>query len=283
MNIYELSTYPFIKDARSYRQSSLEDKVAAALFLEYHIINYGLLEEAINKGIPEFQNNYFFQMLKKAYDTLNKENNKKLTAPVYSFDTYSLSGLPIDVLSHTDYVTSCTVLPFNSPLADNRGLAYRLSEFNIQMAKEMLASYATSSKNALEMCVFNFGHNKSEQLFSLIKFYEDQIIRTASETPDLKTFTGSLFTKDAKEKRSIVAGNALDMCDYLLSEGDEFIWGKMTNEKKDTLKARIYHPNDSKDLKTHFKFIDTISSYTTLQELETPLSRKRALDRFIIK
>ena len=203
MIIYELSTYPFIKFAiNSYKTN--KEYFMALLLLEHGITNYGLLEEHINSGTLEFQDPYFKSMMQMAYANLARYNHKKITAPVFVFDTYTNSGLDSNILDKTDLNTSCEVLPFTSPLTLSESLAYRLKDINIHQAKEMLSCYGSERKNALEMCVYSFGHYKSYIVANLINFYDKQIVRTANATENYTSFEGSLFTKDFDQKREIV-------------------------------------------------------------------------------
>lgn len=281
MNLNNLSIYPTIKILLNTGNKSLEESMALSALLKYKVKTYAELKTFIECGYPEFNTAYFYDLLKKGEAYIEKCSKKVTNAPLYTFDTYQKSGLDVSALEKVDEVVKSNVLPYNSPLTRDDGLIVRLRGLTIADLKSLLSLYGTNTKNALEMTTASFGHAKSEQVARLIKFYEDQVVRTASSYASLNN-SENLFYDGLSYKRHLVATNCVDILDTL-KESTEFIWGTTTPEQMQDLTRKVTYPNSRKDDAARNKFINDIAYYTTMDELNDDVARKRATQRFIIR
>lgn len=276
MTLFNISTYNTINKL----QNSFDpnDYYAAEFMKEYKVYNFGKLEALVNAGIPQVSTNTIFSEIIKAKSAVETINNKLVENPIYTFPTYASSGYDQDLLASTDANTSCSVLPFNSPNVTKGATANRVSIFSIMEAKNLLSTYGFKGNLAIYEALINLGPSKAHTLYNLINFYEEQILRTAAHTDP--NSSENLFTKDYAAKKAIVSSEILLIADYLMTNGDDFIWGSMSPEQKDKLCMALVSQRASEQ-KTKDKLINYITGFTTLPELENEESRKRALHRFI--
>lgn len=276
MTLFDISTYI----TRKIKEESpdINDQCAVAVMEAFGITDYGIMESLISEGRLKRSLPYFIDDLNTAYKVVERFKGKDAD-PLHVFPAYEESGYNKKLLISTDLNTFCDVLPFNSPLNHERATANRVKNISIADAKHLLSHYSHFGTLALCAYLNSFGNAKANRVASLIHFYEEQILRTADLV--YPGYCGNLFTKDKEDKTEIVTENLLPIAEYLMENGNDFIWGSMKPQQKERLLNSIATPKGMQNQMTKEKIIRYITDYTTLPEIEDDLTRKRALDRFI--
>lgn len=238
----------------------------------YGITNYQQLIDHIESGNPEFQKPLFKRMI----DMIEK-NLKKLEEaeeiPIYykcSFPEYE------SLFKKTDVQVRSDRLPFYSP-SQPPSASYRLSIYNMSLAKELLGKAGVSGKNAFCELVQNFGVSKAKRMGMLANFYDEQLARVIDSASNTETLEENLFDKDREKKRKLVARCYEDIIFYLCDHP-----GFITRISP-TLLLKSLVPSKKEDYMVRNRIIEIISDFCTLEEIESGLIEKDTLKRFIIE
>lgn len=280
MSLYDISTADFIRYL--YCMYKMEHLRSAKLLIDNHVSNYGILDELIASGNPDFNTRIFKDQLARVKNQMPKLSTKVLPS-LYHFTSYEQSGFDVELLKEVDSKTPSSVLPFNSPFHLQRAMGHRLRFYKIDDLKTLLGLYSSCGKIALNSCTSNIGPYKINLIANLINFYDEQVLRIVREQGFTPCKRG-LFFVDHDSKVDLVRENLPGMIDVLVDEADEYIWGPAT----DRLKDKLITCASSSDLKAsdrhaQYKLVNYLANYTTLSELQDDELRTDAVKRFIIK
>jgi len=110
-----------------------------------------------------------------------------------------------------------------------------------------------------------------------INMYNEQLLRQSLETPNN---VDNLFTYNQQEKREIIESELDEIVNYLITNADTCIWGKVLQLPLISM-INIYRENDSARRE---RLINCLANYTTLGEIEHGFVKSKVLDkRFITK
>jgi len=197
------------------------------------------------------------------------------------FKSYKDSGLNVEILEKTDCQNNSSVLLLE-PLKvypGRKGMFNILLNLdNIERIKNLLSKSNGFGLSYLQIYNSGLGEKKIEKIVNSIEFYEQQVIRV------LKLYgknikDENIFFKDKERKDFIVRSQLLDITKYLINGGKDYIFGEMNTSKKECLLERV---QTGKENFTISDLANTISNYTTIEELEVGAVKTKVLDRFKI-
>ena len=201
----------------------------------------------------------------------------------YSFKLYSDSSLDLKTLKSSDLQVDSKVLLLE-PLKVYQGRTgmYNclLKYNNIAEIKRLLRETDCYGINMLQVDCEGMAEKKLEKIFRAIEFYEQQVIRIVESHPDLSNVRKPIFFIDKYMKDLIVREQIKEIAEYLVNSGDDFMFGELKRAKKQMLLERVSAERDNFTVEN---FVDVISNYTTLEELENDVVKTKVLNRFIIK
>lgn len=255
----------------------------ALLLVENGVYDCGALEERINSGDPRFQKEIFLRILSLVKSRLKIVGTTIKEPVVYIFDTYDKYPHLKKRLVKDDKLISSSSLPIFTPIETNhRALMKRVENISIGEARELIGTIAPDLRNSLVNILPNLNGSRLKDIAGGIKFYEEQIIRIVESDPTAINYKGTLFYKNAREKRMIIESQLEDIILYMNSLGEDFIWGHMNDVSKNRLLKSVKRASNLQE-KILENFISLICGYVTLQELEEGAVENEALKRFVIK
>lgn len=203
----------------------------------------------------------------------------------FKTNDYENSTIDRSILVKTDKSNDCYDLILNSPTTIVS--CYKkddLRRTSIYDAKRLLEMSVFNKRrgiveNALTSSLPYFGNKDAIKFRDAINFYEEQVLRQATETDDLEQ---NLFALNKEAKELIVCDNYKEIVDYFNDNAEEFVWGVCSSNAKMVLersKARKTY----QQLRISENLVRIVSNYTTLGELEKGVIKTKVLDRFITK
>lgn len=251
------------------------------------IFNYADLKAFLEN--PENLGKAFAKELKKELLSVEEKitmvNMLNVEPNIHIVDSYSQAKDEdrelLDVIDENTY--GCKLL-LNRPVKARSTYSSKLSRSSIAILKYRLEHIDSNLRNTFQLD-YCLSREEAEKTVKLIKFYEEQVLRQlASIRKDHPTsyqyfVPKEVFDYEYDEKCDIVESQLDEIAEYLVESGNSFVWGSLNDEEKLRIMKCIKTPN-------HFikkNLVDAISNYTTLDELEQGVVKKRTLDRFIIK
>ena len=279
LTLYDISTYSYIKNGIKSMKCHGKDFFKAQLLIDNDITNYGLLEEYINSGIPEFKDQILIASLKSANTALDRMNNKKSNNRLmFSFPSYDFSIHSKDELNKTDKQVDSSSLILSSLKTNNSRLKNSLTGINIYYLKRLLETSSLNDKNALFSYTNDISINNFHKIVRAVNFYDNQIMRATNSIPKGQ-LPDNIFTMDSLEKERIIDFRLDEIVNYIFSHKN-FIWGELNANQRDRYSKEILSPKTMQDRELKENFITIIRDYTTLEELQD-LELKPTLKRFI--
>ena len=266
MTLENILLYPLIYNFNSFLNKECKD-----ILINYNIYNVDQLEKLILSGNNDFKRGEFIYILKRANDTLDKIKAGILYNRTYNID-YDDSTFNKEKLLRIDQETSSQVLMVTSPIGISK-LPLDLKKINIKLAKDLLQNYDLEGNNALVASIRGIGIKETLWNFiEALKFYNSYMLEISKNNPD---YEGNLFFKDKEQKMELVQ-EKLNLILEIIGDYQYFIWGPASNLIKIIKsEARKKYPNWQ-----YFNFINYISNYTSLEELQNDATLKLALNRF---
>lgn len=259
------------KTSTPFRKEHLDERFILSY---YGIDNCQQLLEYIASGDAIFQKRVFQGIVNDAERLVEKLNKQGVEPIYYKEDLGDYKDFK-PLFDKTDRQLDCNVLPFYGPSVV-RDCYFRLSPYNIKLAKSLLSKVGLSGQNAFCEAVDSFGPNKAQRLGNLMSFYDEQLMRIAISLDAPEDFYENLFYKDSDSKRQIVSSIYQDIILYLLEQGS-FI-----SKINPNVLFRSLNPTCEKDLIVRNRIIRIISNYCTLEELENPnIIKDGTLNRFV--
>jgi len=199
---------------------------------------------------------------------------------IFTYDIYENSDINTEILKLTDRYNNGDVLLYSSPFVRGGARINKLKIMSIEEIKHLsghLSGY--NLKNALTI-KRNFGIDTVKKVADCVKFYEEQVLRQASE---MDINDGNLFMLNKKEKDEIVESQFKEIVEYILDNADVCVWGNLPSSQKILMIRTIFAVRGEQILQDRQRLINVISNYTTLSELEKGVVKNRTLDRFIVR
>lgn len=277
MELKDITLYELIKDKK------LEFEIKKLIIkkapyekdLQTAIYDAADLENDIKSGI--INNTILTEVLESIYKLIKK---KSFSQPDFNVSLdFDETNPKYKILNYADLNTNGSVL-INYKLT-NHIINSNLKVYSLKSIKYLLNHYSLNGNNALMNTIHTLGPLNMPQLIEYIKFYNEQVFRTAATTD---YYEGNIFFKDIEKKSKIVVENLEEILNYLL-QYESFIWGDLSKTGRYDLqsglrklrKNRIYTNKES-----ILFLIKIITNYTTLEELESSNVNK-ILNRFIKK
>ena len=269
---------------------------AQELLKKHHIRDYQQLKDFLASNHPELDRNeiinYLNSELIHVEKIINRANNLGIQPQIFTFDRSQSEEIDGKTISITDERNRGKVLLTSNPLSLNRGID-SLRKLSIAEIKQRLSHIDRRSlKNELHG-LSSIGPKKIEGVVSAIEFYDEQVLRQFLETEQRDI---NLFFINKPEKREIVESQAREIAEYIVDSADKCIWGSLSDLQK---RAIMQLSLTERSKKIQDSFINTISNYTTLGELENGIlseqeiptviggvikrERKKPIDRFIVR
>lgn len=240
-----------------------------------------------------------FQQLKDVYENQNKEGLNIFTDEISSqiskvekrLEKLAKKGIKPQIYLtkapsiynyswEIDNLLTGEVLLYGNPLEPSSRRS-QLSKYSIYELKYFLSHCDTDGKNLFPRFVRGFGEVELKRLIKSIKFYDLQIERQALEN-DYSLDHINLFYMNKDLKKEYLQDQIKEIAEYIIDNAEECIWGVLANnQKKKIVDSILNETNDAKEIKE--KFVDIISNYTTVKELESGLVKTKTIDRFIVK
>lgn len=241
--------------------------------LTYKVYDCETLYNYVKSNHPKFRDAKYKSILTTAIRTLKKANaegRKKLYIPIEG-----LSAEENKAIAATDLQVYGSSLPIYNPTFKSRTLK-SISEFTISDIKFLISRIAIDGKNGL---VNPIGTKRLLSRIAMgLSLYDRQLKRVMDAS--VENFNSNLFTVDFEEKQMIVEHNIKDIIDYLLSSGDDFVWGQIGELAKEKLKDALLTGNNYEYIEI---ILRVIRDYTTLEELSGPFLDDGTLKRFVMK
>lgn len=260
----------------------LERKLIHDALVKYNVVNFQELSDLILSGNKDFQYDYLIRELKiviKYWQIANSNDN----APVlYPCNDYENSGVERYILDKTDKENYGDVLIFGNPFVRSNSKRNTIRNYSIFELKHLLNSVQLNNvyirgDNGFVSYFRMLGHSSAKQVCNAINFYEEQVLRQAK----IYSSSDNLFLEDIVIRRELVINQLEEILEYFINNMDEAIWGTLTDAQRRTLQKVIDKSKDKNVDVTRDNFINMVSNYTTLDDFEDGIVKKRALDRFI--
>lgn len=253
-------------NVENYQQLSNLIEYCDSIELDYLI----LLKKELTKVIEQIQR-------------LNKlDINYKNDTCFYSlFDNTEIDKFSLE---KTDKEILCNRLIFLNP--NSFYTSVKMNDFfcfSVYQTKSMINKYWFSDnskkiQNALIANIRGFGANDIKKVRQAIVYYEQQVIRQAMEC---RLDNVNYFDLNKKEKEMIINDNYKEIIEYLVSVANVCIWGNLTDSNKKRLLKSISTKGFELGI-IRENYINILSDYTTLSELENGKISSKILQRFII-
>lgn len=262
-------------------QPALDCLKTLEIFEKHNIETYQDLKNMIDLFQTSKSFHFIVNDLKNVERKLSEANNLGMEPEIY---TSQLSeGINVDdrILHTADKETTGDVLLMTNPLKPSNPKQRILNYTPIADIKSSLCHLQSDLRNEFRFDSGCYSREDAEKLVQVIKFYNQQLERQANELKenDYGLLSTNVFYNNNAEKRFIVESQLTEIAEYLIESGNLFVWGKLNDKDKKRLLNVINKPY-------HFakrNFINAISNYTTLSELELGVVKKKTLDRFIIR
>jgi len=278
-NVSTLQLIECIKNLK-YQDKSYEH--VYALLIDNNIENYQTLKEFIlsKNTNDEFTLDYLKKELSLVEEKVFRANMYGRHSQIYSFNIYNESNIDEETLKITDSLNYGNILIYSSLFRNESSKSKQLRYLTIYELKH-LASHLSRYRlrNGL-IDKRTFGKYSIEKVIKRINFYEQQVLRQAKETSERGV---NLFMINKKEKDQIVESQLEEIINYIINSNERYIWGNLTEEQKIKMTRILASPYSKTVREDKITLIDTISNYTTLNELEAGIVKNKTLSRFIVK
>lgn len=235
--------------------------------------------------LEQFKTNKFFRFIRNDLESVERKINEAnilgVEPEIYTQEWYKGTNIDDKTLNITDNETMGSVLLMSNPLHAPTRQQRMINSYSISDLKFLLAHLQSDLRNEFRFATGCYSKEDMVKLIELIKFYEQQVERQLNEIRENSPYLlpTNIFKANSIYKQDIVESQLTEIAEYLVDSGNVFIWGNLCDKDKLRLLRVIKRPN-------HYarrNFIDTISNYTTLSELEQGVVKKKTLDRFIVK
>jgi len=249
------------------------------IFENQHIENY----QDLKCMLELFETSKFFQYIKNDLKNVERKiaeaNSLGIEPEIYAKELDKEINVDNRVLYIADKETMGDVLLMSNPLRVYNTKQRILSFYSIADIKFLLSHLQSDLRNEFRFGTYYYSKEDTDRLVQLIKFYNEQVERQAKEFKGNGKKSTNVFYINREEKQSVVESQLNEIAEYLIESGNLFIWGTLSDSDKIRLLNLINKPH-------HFakkNFINAISNYMTLSELEQGVVKKKTLDRFIIR
>ena len=200
---------------------------------------------------------YLFRNLEKTIQIANKHQK---TATIYHPKRYT-----DQTLNYVDELNKGNILLIDNPIIDNPKLRYiPIKSKSLTAIKRELSLCTARGDNLLTRNCYKLGKKGAENVLLLTDFYTDQVERQAALTSNRAI---NLFTYQKEEKEQLIKELYPIIVEYLIENGEDFIWGSMTKQQVNRLLSSINN-NGVLDIRVANRLIDSLVNYSTLPELE---------------
>lgn len=244
------------------------------ILIEHKVYDCQTLYDYLSSGNPVFQRKEFLKILKLAAQTVEKRDT--IEFPEISIPADETKRKAIE---RTDKLVYGDELPMFNPMTET-SLKKKISLCNIATIKYLLGKITLYGKNGMNSITGFEGNFTDRRIVTAIEFYNEQLLRTASNIPNLQNYTGNLFTENRAEKEEIVLAHIEEIVDYLTEVGDKFVWGPLSQNFREMLKKSVKDSNFRDTYKD--RLVALIRDYTTLEELMGDPISDGTLKRFIV-
>lgn len=246
------------------------------LLIEYEIYDCQRLLDFVRAGSLEFQDRKFYSILESASKLVIYMNSRNIAPDIIKFD------LPKDenerrLFSIADREVIVNRLPTFHPATQTKS-SFGSLEMNIETIKMLLGKLTLEGKNGIYL-FFSPRLIIKELLLRGIPLYHEQLRRVIQTLPDISNYRENVFELDRDEKREIVNEHIDMIIEFMLENGEEFVWGTLLNRNREDLIKDIRRGKENR-FKNYIK--DVVTDYTTLEELEKDPLGSETLKRFII-
>ena len=285
LTLYDLSTYNYIKNGLKSMEFHGKDFFKVQVLLDNDITNFGLLEEYINIGREEFQEEILLSALDSAKTALIRMNKKTHKRAMFTFPDYDFSIHPKDALEKCDKQVDSSSLILSPIQLKHSKMKDTLTGINIYDLKRLLGTRSLNDKNALLSYTSDISIKNLHKIIHAIEFYDKQIMRVTNNIPKGE-LPDNIFTLNSLEKEKII-DYRLDDIVAIIFAYHEFVWGSLSNNQKDKYPNAILNPKTMQDKELKENFITIIRDYTTLEELQdlelAPTLRRFKKDSQLLK
>lgn len=263
-------------------KTKLERNAIYNNLIKYNVMNFEELRVLILSGNKDFQYDYLIKELKIILKYLQIANSNDNKGILYPCNDYVGSNINRDILDKTDRENFGGVLIFGNPFVRSNAKRNAISSYSIFELKHLLNSVQLNNvyirgENGFVGHFRMLGHSSAQQIRDAINFYEEQVLRQAT----IYSSSDNLFLEDIVIRRGLVINQLEEILEYFINNMDEAIWGTLTDAQRRTLQKVIDKSKDKNVDVTRDNFINMVSNYTTLDDFEDGIVKKRALDRFI--
>lgn len=280
-----ISTRELIGRAQHKAESDIKFMYIYELLTRNNIRNYQMLLDFLDANSLSFDKygvvSFLRNQIEKVQKKIEKNNSKDIYSKVFTFDSYEEYGLDKETIIETDSNNMCDVLIYRNPLYELPKKFVLLNSCSIARAKDLL-SYLTEIKFANEFAInyVGFGESFTARIYDDIRFYEEQVLRQASET-DMRGV--NLFTLNRDEKRKLVIEQYDEIIRYLVDVAEVLCMCELTDHHKRKLLMTTTSSKDAKVIRLRREMINILTNYMTLEELKSGVVKQKVLNRFIIR
>jgi len=251
------------------------------LFRKYNIRNFMDLKQQIENGNPDFNDTNIINALKYAELQVRLYRRRNVAVPTYNFTTYDNSNVvDVNKLYKTDKLVTGQSLITTNIMHYNPKNIQKFNDTSISLIKEYAKYVTIAGTSLLHRITSDEQKDNFASLAHAIDLYDEQVIRSAN---DSKTINKNIFKNDYSIKKAIVDKHARTILKHLLTNGDEFIFGKLNFINKHHLLHSL--DIDYEDINTIRKdrLLEMVADYTTLNELTSSGVLDTLEKRFILK
>lgn len=282
IKLENVSTERLINSTKNLSLRSQIFKDAYGLLISYNIRDYQMLKDFLESKKLEFDSVFEFlrDELMEVESDIENANSLGLKPEIFTFDIYNDSLIDDKTLRITDQSNKGDILLYTNPMERGGARINQLKYMSIDEIKH-LASHLSSYKlqNAFTKRR-NFGIDTVKRVVSRVNFYEQQVLRQASETDERDI---NLFMLNKREKDEIVESQIKDIALYFVDNALECVWGNLPSSQKLRMMRAVLAVRGENVLEDRRRLINAVSNYTTLSELEQDVIKKKTLDRFIVR
>lgn len=235
--------------------------------------------------LEQFKTNKFFRFIRNDLESVERKINEAnilgVEPEIYTQEWYKGTNIDDKTLNLTDKGTMGSVLLMSNPLHASTMKQRKINSYSIFDLKFLLAHLQSDLRNEFRFASGCYSKEDMVKIIELIKFYEQQVERQANEIRENSPYLlpTNIFEINSIYKQDIVESELTEIAEYLVDSGNVFIWGNLCDADKLRLLKVIKQPNNY----ARKNFINTISNYTTLDELQQGIVKKKTLERFIVK
>lgn len=266
-------------------KNSLEYSIDREVIENHRLVNYKLLKEFLQAN----GNSCFYRLKSAVYTAERNLRNfedismEELNENLFISNSYKNSNIDELTANITDRSVDGSRLVYFLPTVITSQKKDALSRYNIYELKELLSHVDINNEglrlaNSLRFEIGSFRNEDCERLINAINFYEKQVLQQYNENN--KTCV-NVFDLNRLEKEKIVEKIVDKIAKYIFESNQETVWGILKYNVKSEMISMLKNRRKF-DSMIRKNFINQITDYTTLTELET-LSVPEIGDKFLIK